>query len=59
MKYILSRQNLNRIYFTYILPLFEYACELWNGCNIRDSDKMDKLQLEAARIITGLPRYAS
>ena len=59
LKFILSRQNLNKIYLAYILPLLEYACELWDGCSIINTDKLEKLQLEAARIITGLPRYAS
>jgi hypothetical protein len=29
-KFSLSRHNLEIIYFTYILPLLEYACELWD-----------------------------
>ena len=59
LKYILSRYNLNKIYQTYILPLLEYACEVWDGCCLRDSDKLERLQLEAARIITGLPQFSS
>jgi hypothetical protein len=31
-KFSLSRHNLETIYFTYILPLLEYARELWDGC---------------------------
>jgi hypothetical protein len=49
-----SRLNILKIYITYILPLLEYACELWDGCCSRDADKLEQLQLEAARIITGL-----
>jgi hypothetical protein len=56
LKFILNRNNLNKIYVTYILPLLEYACELWDGCCSRDADNLDHLQFEAARIITGLPR---
>jgi hypothetical protein len=29
LKFILNRNNLNKIYVAYILPLPEYACELW------------------------------
>ena len=47
------------IYVPYILPLLEYACELWDECCPRNADKLDQLQLEAARIITGLPKFAS
>ena len=59
LKFILNRNNLNKIYVTYILPLLEYACELWDGCCSRDADKLEQLQVEAARIITGLPKFAS
>jgi hypothetical protein len=37
----------------------EYGCEVWNGCIVELTDKLEKLQLEAARIVTGLPAYAS
>ena len=59
LKFILNRNNLNKIYVTYILPLLEYACELWDGCCSRDADKLEQLQFEASRIITGLPKFAS
>jgi hypothetical protein len=44
---------------SYILPILEYACELWDDCCIRDTQKLECLQLEAARIVTGLPIYSS
>ena len=43
----------------------EYGCEVWNGCIVELTDKLEKLQLEAARIVTDLyiyiyiPAYAS
>ena len=37
----------------------EYACELWDGCYQTDSENLEKLQLEAGRIVTGLPLYSS
>jgi hypothetical protein len=30
-----------------------------NGCGVELTDKLEKLQLEVARIATGLPAYAS
>ena len=33
LKYLLSRSALNRKYCTFILPLLEYACEIWGGCS--------------------------
>jgi hypothetical protein len=40
---------------TYNLSILEYGCELWDDCCIRDTQKLECLQLEAARIVTGLP----
>ena len=57
LKYLLSRTNLDKLYFVYIRPLFEYACELWDNCGIGNSQKLEQLQLEAARIVTGLPIF--
>ena len=31
----------------------------WDGCNQNDSNRLEKLQLNAARIVTGLPIFAS
>ena len=59
LKFTLSRSNLDKIYQTYILPLLEYGCELWDGCSSESNDKLEKIQHEAARIVTGLPKYAS
>ena len=39
--------------------MFEYTCELWDGCSKQDSDNLEKLLLEAGRIVTGLPLFAS
>ena len=57
LKYRLSRTNLNKLYLVYIRPLFKYACELWDNCGIGNSQKLEQLQLEAARIVTGLPIF--
>jgi hypothetical protein len=43
------------MYLVYIRSLFEYACEVWDNSGIGYSDKLEKLQLDAARIVTGLP----
>ena len=59
LKFILNRNYLSRIYLTFIRPVMEYACELWDGCSQQDSDKLEKLQLEAGRIVTGLPIFSS
>ena len=37
----------------------EYGCEVWGGCNKGEEDKLEKVQLEAARLVTGLPLFTS
>jgi hypothetical protein len=57
LKFSLNRSNLEQMYLVYIRPLFEYTCEVWDNCGIGYSDKLEKLQLVAARIVTGLPIF--
>jgi len=59
MKYILNRQTLSKLFTTFIRQLLEYACELWDGWTNIDTEKFEKLQLKATRIVSGLPCYAS
>ena len=59
VKYKLSRKNLQKLYLVYIRPIFEYACEVWDNFGVGNSNKIDQLQLEAARIVTVLPIFAS
>jgi hypothetical protein len=41
----------------YIRQIFEYACEIWDNCRVCYSTKLEKLQLDAARIVTDLPIF--
>jgi len=42
---------------TFIGPLLEDSCEVWDNCTVADAGRHE--QLEAARIATGLTTYAS
>jgi hypothetical protein len=44
--------------FTCIRPTLEYAYEVWDGCFEREVAKFEKVQLESARIVTGLTKFA-
>ena len=44
---------------TFIMPLLEYSCEVWDSCSDADDGRLEQLQLEAAIIVTGLTAYAS
>jgi len=38
------------LYIVYIRPILEYASEVWNNCSLIDCDKIEKVQLHAARM---------
>ena len=59
LKYTLSRNALNQIYLYHLLPIIEYASLVWDGCTQQDSNTLQKIQNEAARIVTGLTRSVS
>lgn len=59
LKYKLSKDTLDKLYCTYIRPLLEYASEVWDGCSVTDSIRLEKVQLHAARIVTGMPIFSS
>ena len=52
-KYSLTRQSLERIYMCYIRPIMEYANVVWSGGNSTDLDKLEMIQRDAARVVTG------
>ena len=47
------------IYLTYIRPLLEYADVVWENSITYLVDKIEKVQMEAARIVTGGTRLVS
>jgi hypothetical protein len=59
LKFKLDREYLERIYLTFILPILEYSCEVRDNCGQMNADLLEKFNLEAARIITGLTIYSS
>ncbi len=56
MKRLLDRKTLYRLYCTQVCPLLEYADCVWININKEQADKLESINLEAARIITGAPR---
>jgi hypothetical protein len=37
----------------------EYASEVWDNCGQANCNRLEKIQIEATRIVTGLSIYAS
>ena len=59
LKFQLPKHTLDKLYCTYIHPLLEYASEVRNGCNLSDTNRLEQVQLNAARIVTVLPVFSS
>ena len=59
LKFTLNRKSLNQIYLSYVAPLLEYASIVWDGCSDSCANSLQKIQNEAARIVTGLTRSVS
>ena len=58
-KYLLNRKSLETIYLSFIRPVLDYADVVWDNCTNYEKDELEKIQYEAARIITGCSRLVS
>ena len=54
LKFTVSRDILAQMYISFVRPQLEYAVEIWSGCTKYNIEKLEKVQLYAARIVTGL-----
>ena len=52
-KFILDRKSLQKLYFTFIRSILEYADVVWDNCMQQQSNEFEKIQLEAGRIVSG------
>ena len=59
LKFNFSKTALNQIVLSHILPVLEYSCIVWDSCTVQDVNALQKVQNEAARIVTGLTRSVS
>ena len=53
LKFTIDWKSLVTIYFTYIRSLLEYADIIWANYSQQECNEIDKIQLEAGRIVTG------
>ncbi|PJE77770.1 hypothetical protein CI610_03303 [invertebrate metagenome] len=54
IKFKVNRKSLIKIYTAFIRPILEYADIIWDNCTHQSKQLLESVQLEAARIITGL-----
>ena len=59
LKYKFSYHSLNQIYISYVRPILEYSSIVWDNCTTEQARSLEKLQNEAAGIVTGLTRPVS
>jgi lysozyme family protein len=55
----LKRDYLENNYLVFIRPILEYASEVWDNCRQTNCNRLEKIQIEVARIVTGLSIYGS
>ena len=59
LKFQLDRKLLEIIYTSFIRPLLEYSNVVLDNCTQYESDDLEKIQNEAARIVTGATKLTS
>ena len=53
LKFKLDRKSLEKFYFSYIRPKLEYSSIVWDNCPQYLLDLLEKVQIRAAKIISG------
>ena len=59
IKFKVDRSTLRKLYKSLVRPLMEYADVLWDGCTDSESDILEHVQYEAAKIVTGAMKGTS
>ena len=59
LKFSLDRKSLETIYKSFIRPTLEYSDVVWDNITQAEEEELEKIQAEAARIITGATRLVS
>ena len=57
LKFILDRKSLEKNYFSFVRPILEYGDFIWDNCTLEDKNKIESIQIEAMRIITGATKF--
>ena len=59
LKFKLQRKSLEKMYFSFIRPVMEYADIIWSNCPQYIKESLENINLQAGRIITGATKYCS
>ena len=58
-KFKLDRASLERMYISFVRPVLEYGGPIWDNCSTEDKSKIESVQIEAMRIVTGATKLCS
>ena len=59
MRFILDRITLEKMYFSFIRPILEYGDVIWDNSTMSLVNKLENVQIEAMRIVTGGTKLTS
>ena len=59
LKHDLDRKTIETTYFSFIRPKMEYGCHIWDNCGKCDSELLENMQLNMARVVTGARKGTS
>lgn len=59
LKFKVDRPTLDVLYKSIVRPLMEYADAVWSGCTTGESELLESLQYEAAKLVTGAMKGTS
>lgn len=59
LKFIVNRFTLEKLFISFIRPILEYADVIWDTKNLGLINRLETVQLEAARIVTGGTKLTS
>ena len=59
LKFQLDRSSLENIYLSFIRPILEFSDVIWDNCSYTQKQELEKIQHEAARIVTGCTQFVS
>ena len=55
----MNTETILHIYRCFILPILEYASEVWDGCSKAVENRLESIQLDVARLPCGLPIFCN
>ena len=59
LKFKVDRKSLEKMYFSFIRPVLEYADVIWDNCPEYMKLKLEQINYEAARIVTGATKLTT